>query len=253
MITRRRFVTGGGCAIAALSARADAEPSPSVTLTPLASNVWRHTSWHVFPDGTRFPSNGLVVRGRRRVLIIDTTWMPRDMEALLAQVGEVAGDLPRWLVPTHAHGDRMSGLAIARANGVRTMAFDLSQQDAPTRDLPLADETWKSDTKRFDLGGMHVEFFHPGCAHTRDNIVGFVEEAGVLFGGCMLRAMSDTSVGALGDACLEKWPDSLDRVVRRYAHRTRVAVPGHFEHGGPELLAHTRRLVEAEIARRSKS
>jgi glyoxylase-like metal-dependent hydrolase (beta-lactamase superfamily II) len=252
MITRRRFVASAASAIGALAARAGTEPSPSVTLTPLASNVWRHTSWSVFPDGTRFPSNGLVVRGRRRVLIIDTTWMPQDMETLLARVGEVAGELPRLLVPTHAHGDRMSGLGIARANGVRTMAFDLSQQDAPSRDLPLADQTWKSATKRFDLGGMHVEFFHPGCAHTRDNIVGFVEEAEILFGGCQLRAMSDTSVGALGDACLDEWPKSLDRVVRRYAHRTRIAVPGHFEHGGPELLAHTRTLVEAAIARRSK-
>jgi glyoxylase-like metal-dependent hydrolase (beta-lactamase superfamily II) len=253
MITRRRFVAGGGCAVAAFSANAGAEPSPSLTLTPLASNVWRHTSWHVFPDGGRLPSNGLVVRGRRRVLIIDTTWMPQDMEALLGRVKEVAGDLPRWLVPTHAHGDRMSGLEVARANGVRTMAFELTQRDAPARNLPLADRTWKSETKRFDLGGMHVEFFHPGCAHTRDNIVGFIEEAGVLAGGCMLRATGDTSVGALGDACLEEWPASLDRVVRRYGDRTRIAVPGHFEHGGPELLAHTRTLVDAAIAQRSKS
>jgi metallo-beta-lactamase class B len=146
----------------------------------------------------------------------------------------------------------MSGIEIARANGVRTMAFELSQEDAPGRNLPVAERTWKSDTKRFDLGGMHVEFFHPGCAHTRDNIVGFVEEAGVLFGGCMLRAMNDTSVGALGDACLEEFPASLDRVVRRYGDRTRIAVPGHFDHGGPELLAHTRKLVDAAIAERSK-
>jgi metallo-beta-lactamase class B len=253
MITRRGFVTGGGCAIAALSMSARADPRPSVTLTALAPNVWRHTSWDVFPDGGRLPSNGLVVRGRRRVLIIDTTWKAEDMGALLDQVREVAGDLPRLLVPTHAHGDRMSGLDIARANGVRTMAFELTQRDAPTRDLPLADRTWKSEAKRFDLGGLHVEFFHPGCAHTRDNIVGFVEGAGVLFGGCMLRAMGDTSVGALGDACLDEFPKSLDRVVRRFGDRTRIAVPGHFEHGGPELLAHTRTLVEAAIARRSKS
>jgi metallo-beta-lactamase class B len=252
MITRRMFVAGGASAIAVLSARADAEPAPPVTLTPLASDVWRHTSWDVFPDGTRFPSNGLVIRGRRRVLIIDTTWRPQDMTALLDAVREVAGNLPRLLVPTHAHGDRMSGLDVARANGIRTMAFALTQEDASARDLPLADETWKSQTKRFDLGGMHVEFFHPGCAHTRDNIVGFVEEAQVLFGGCQLRSMGDTSVGALGDACLAEWPASLDRVVRRYAHRTRIAVPGHFEHGGPELLTHTRTLVEAALARRSK-
>jgi metallo-beta-lactamase class B len=253
MITRRVFVAGGGCAIAAFSASIGAATSPPLTLTPLATNVWRHTSWDVFPDGQAFPSNGLVVRGRRRVLIVDTTWRTQDMEALLDQVREIAGDLPRLLVPTHAHGDRMSGLGIARANGVRTMAFELSQKDASARDLPVAERTWKSETRRFDLGGMNVEFFHPGCAHTRDNIVGFVEEAGVLFGGCMLRATNDTSVGALGDACLEEWPESLERVVRRYGDRTRIAVPGHFDHGGPELLAHTRSLVEAAIARRSKS
>jgi glyoxylase-like metal-dependent hydrolase (beta-lactamase superfamily II) len=246
------FLAGSGCAVAAFSASVRATPPPPVALLPLAPNVWRHTSWCVFPDGTALSANGLVAKGKRRVLIVDTTWMSHDMEALLWQVSQVAGDLPRLLVPTHAHGDRMSGIEIARASGVRTMAYQLSQEDAPGRNLPVAEGTWKSEAKRFDLGGMHVEFFHPGCAHTRDNIVGFVEEAGVLAGGCMLRAMSDTSVGALGDACLEKWPASLDRVVRRYGDRTRIAVPGHFDHGGPELLAHTRELVEAAIAGGSK-
>jgi hypothetical protein len=100
MITRRKFLAGSGCAIAALGASVRAASSPPLTLMPLAPNVWRHISWHVFPNGTAFPSNGLVVKGKRRVLIIDTTWMTHDMEALLSQVRLVTGDLPRLLVPT---------------------------------------------------------------------------------------------------------------------------------------------------------
>lgn len=249
MITRRVFLAGSGCAIAALGVNARATEPPPFSLMALAPGVWRHRSWHVTPDGTAWPSNGLVVKGKRRILIIDTTWMTADMEPLLRQMREVAGELPAMLVPTHAHGDRMSGLDVARTHGVRTLAFHLTQQDAPSRNLPVADETWSGKTRRFDLGGMHVEFFHPGCAHTRDNIVGFVEEAGILFGGCMLRSMADTSPGALGDACPKEWLQSLDRVVARYGKKTRIAIPGHFEHGGPELLAHTRTLFEAATAR----
>jgi glyoxylase-like metal-dependent hydrolase (beta-lactamase superfamily II) len=250
MLTRRSLLAGAFCGMLPLrfEARA-ADDAPSLGITALAPGIWRHTSWKLLPNGAPFPSNGLIVRGASGVLIIDTTWPTADMEPLLENVRGLAAGLPVDLVSTHAHSDRMSGVAIARAHGVRTFAFHLSQQDAPGRELPTADETWMDEAKRFDLGGKHVEFFYPGPAHTRDNVVAFIEEDGVLFGGCMLRSARDTDLGNLADAQVAHWQTSIEKVIRQYGPCTRIAVPGHGSPGTADLLTHTHALARA--ARRS--
>src|SRR5690606_20935705 len=138
-------------------------------------------------NGAPFPSNGLIVRGTRSGLLIDTTWPTADMPRLLQQRKSLAADTPFSLVCTHAHDDRMSGVEIARAAGIRSFVYRLTQEDAPSRQLPLADETWHVREKHFDLGDRTVEVFYPGPTHTRDNVVAFLPHQGILFGGCMLR------------------------------------------------------------------
>ena len=39
-----------------------AEFSRDLQVSELRPGVWIHTSWQVLADGTRFPSNGLIVR-----------------------------------------------------------------------------------------------------------------------------------------------------------------------------------------------
>jgi glyoxylase-like metal-dependent hydrolase (beta-lactamase superfamily II) len=143
----------------------------------------------------------------------------------------------------------MSGVEIARSHGVSSLAYHLSQEDAPSRDLPLADATWRGASKRIDLGGRRVELFYPGPAHTRDNIVAFVEDAGILFGGCMFRAAT-SGIGNTADADVEAYAGSVRKVIARYGPRVRRVVPGHGDPGGPELLQHTLDVAEA-AARRS--
>ena len=138
----------------------------------------------------------------------------------------------------------MSGVEIARASGVRSFAYKLTQVDASTRQLPLADETWEERAKRFDLGNRTVEVFYPGPAHTRDNVVAFLPELGILFGGCMFRPL-ELNIGNTADADLAAYAESVRRVIAKFGHDTRVVVPGHGRLGGPELLQHTLELAVA--------
>lgn len=218
---------------------------PALSIEPLAAGIWRHTTWKLLQNGTPFPSSGLLVMGSRLALLIDTTWPIHEMEPLLAKTRGLVGNRLLSLAVTHAHDDRMSGIEIARGQGIRSYAHILTQEDAPGRGLPLADSTWKGQKKRFHLGGTAVELFYPGPGHTRDNIVAYVEGAGVFFGGCMLRS---SGLGNTADADLSEWPSSMDRVMKEYGDRTTIAVPGHGDPGGPELLERTR-AIAAEAAR----
>jgi glyoxylase-like metal-dependent hydrolase (beta-lactamase superfamily II) len=257
MLNRRNFICASACcgvAVVAPSAfaqigSAQVEGRPPLSIVPIADDVWLHTSWDLLDNGRPFPSNGLIVKGSRRLLLIDTTWRVEDMPGLLDQAAARASGLPVRLVSTHAHGDRMSGIEIARARGVSSLVYHLSQEDAPSRGLPQADATWRGAHRRIDLGARRVELFYPGPAHTRDNNVCFIEDVGILAGGCMFRAAT-SGIGNTADADLQVYAGSVRNVIARYGPRVRRVVPGHGDPGGPELLQHTLDLAEA-AARRS--
>lgn len=244
-----------GCACCAVAPRGIAHAAatsvapdiPSLRVEHIAEGVWRHTSWDVL-DGQPFPSNGVIFSGARSALIVDTTWRVGEMAELVRIARGAANDLPLSLTCTHAHADRMSGVAIARDNGVPSLVHIETQKDAPERGLPLADETWRGRSRRIDLGGREVELYYPGPAHTRDNVIAFDAASGVLFGGCQIRAADNTNLGNLGDAQVLAWPATTRRLIGRYGGRTRIVVPGHGEPGGPELLGHTLALAEAAVA-----
>lgn len=240
-LSRRRFFYGCCCcAIASATSTSAGAEVPGLIVEPLAAGIWRHTTWKLLENGVPFPSSGLLVMGSRSALLIDTTWPTSEMTPLLARARALIGDRPLRLAVTHAHDDRMSGIEIARTQGVQSYAYAMTQEDAPGRGLALADRTWSSKKKRFDLGTQTVEFFYPGPAHTRDNVVAFVEKGGVFFGGCMLRR---AGLGNTADSNISEWATSMGRVIKEYGTRTKIAVLGHGDPGGPELLENTRAIA----------
>ena len=223
------------CAVGVFSARAsaaeDIASAPPLTVAQVAAGVWVHTSWKLLPNGTAFPANGLIIKGAMRTLVIDTTWPTEEMGALLDRAEAIAEGSPISIAVTHAHDDCMSGLDIARERGIRSLAFQLTQEFAAIRRLPHADDIWTGRATQLQLGdggrSRNVELFYPGPAHSADNIVAFDEESGVLFGGCMVRPVSGTALGNVADADLPTWPASIGRVMARYGARVRVVAPGH--------------------------
>ena len=88
------------------------------------------------------------------------------------------------------------------------------------------------------VGTTEVQLFYPGPGHTEDNIVAYVPAAGVLFGGCLLKA-DGAGKGNLADADPEAWPSTTAAVQRRFPE-VEVVVPGHGAYGDEGLLDDTR-------------
>jgi metallo-beta-lactamase class B len=233
---------------AACGARADrpAAPAeltgargPDIELRRLADGVWLHDSSAVVPSYGRVHANGLVVVGARGSVVVDTAWTPAQTRWLLDRVEAATGGPVVAVIATHFHDDRAGGAGVARAAGIPVHASSETRRlldDSADISRPFA------TTRSIDLGDRTVELFYPGAGHSPDNIVVYLPDQALLFGGCLIRAAASTWIGNLSDADLAAWPATVDRVIDRYPE-ARVVVPGHGEPGGTGLLAHTRKLA----------
>lgn len=232
---------------AAHPAASSIEPG-EVALRRIAAGVWTYTVTHDLEGGYRFPSNGLLVRDGDGLLLVDAAWGGAGTAALLRAVEAEIGRPITRAVSTHFHNDRVGGVDTLRAAGIPTYATAMTRRlaraegnEVPGSTLAGLDDA--GDAIRFGP----VEVFYPGAAHAPDNVVVYVPEARVLFGGCAVHEAKRTTPGNVADADTAAWPAAIERVRARYPEAALV-VPGHGAVGGPELLGHTIEVVEGASA-----
>ena len=178
------------------------------------------------------------------MVLIDTAWTPEATEALLGRLKKEQGLVGGMAILTHAHDDRMGGLDVAHAQGFMTWAASATKRDARRRGLGEPQVSIRADHQVFTLPGATLDVFHPGPGHTRDNVVVYHRESGVLFGGCLVRAANAAGLGNTADADIDAWASSIAKLQEAFPD-ARIVVPGHGAPGGPELLEHTKALAEA--------
>lgn len=240
LLTRRRFLGGTlGAAVAVLTSHAWARPA--LQFRWIADGVYMHVSWIAYPNGFG-PSNGLVILGQDAALITDTPCSMAQTEDLLDRI---VGYDQKELIITHAHGDRMAGLAAMKARGIPSLAHETTVTAALARTQGEIDKSWSGETHSLDIGGRKVELFYPGPAHTSDNTVVYIDDCAVLYGACMVRALDRDNLGGLGSADVCHWPQAARALQERYK-KARIVVPGHGDPGDLSLLSHTQALAEAE-------
>lgn len=215
--------------------------APSVEVEILAPGVWKHTSHSVIAP--EVSSNGLVVQQGDHLLLVDTAWGEPQTAALLVKIQSEIGLPVRTAVITHAHSDRLAGVNVLRRAGISVLASPLTRNRARQFGLPVPKGV---------LGGLaaphasvalgNVEVIFPGAGHSPDNLVVWVSEQRVLFGGCAVRALA-ASLGPLEDADPRSWRRSVYFLQQRFRAAEVVVVPGHGDPGSIALLRHTEELL----------
>lgn len=234
------LLSATGCA----ASRSVAPTEPVAAISPpsleaLAENVWVHKSWAQVEPWGLVLSQGLVVKGPEGVTLVDTAWNDADTERLLALIEETLGAPVDTVIVTHAHADKLGGLGAVHRQLQRTLALPITNEDAVSRGLVPARDTFGEDEA---IGSLQV--FHPGPGHTRDNVVVFHPASGTLFGGCLIRPGDSNSLGNTADADLARWADSVAAASKRFPD-AKVVIPSHGAAGGRELLDHTIELARA--------
>lgn len=208
----------------------------------LQPGIWMHTTWKEVEPWGRVRSNGLLIVADSAGFLVDTAWGDEPTRALLAWAADHLKIRVEQAVLTHAHDDRMGGIAVLKEQGISTIATIHTSALARAQGWPLPDETFEV-VHRVAIGERSIELFYPGAAHTEDNAVVWLPDARLLFGGCMIKGARSGSLGNLADANVEAWPRALDALTTRYPHIATV-VASHSAPGDYRLLARTAYLLE---------
>ncbi|MEN0056743.1 MAG: subclass B1 metallo-beta-lactamase [Mucilaginibacter sp.] len=222
-----------------ISAYSKAQTQPfRISTKHLTNNVYVHISYGL-PDGkSPFPANGLYIVTKAGIILIDTPWDENQTQQLMDTLQQRYRQKIALCIATHFHSDRTAGLDLLKKNGIKTYASKLTNTLAKQGGNKQAEFTFSRDTI-FNVGEVSVQTYYPGEGHTKDNIVVWLPQTKVLFGGCLIKSMETNSKGFTDDGNITEWPNSVARVGKRFKN-IKYVIPGHQGWQGDTLqLSHT--------------
>jgi metallo-beta-lactamase class B len=220
----------------------------SIDVQRIDTNVF---VYHSYGDycGETIPANGLIIASKDSVIVLDTPW---DLTQTIQLINWIMANLKKpiaLVIVTHAHADRIGGISVLLNDKFPVYGSVLTAQAAFKNGFRQPDHQFVNDTI-FCCDGIYLETFYPGEGHTSDNIVVYLPNKDILFGGCFLKNAHSTSLGNLEDANVPAWAQSITRLKERYSH-PKIVVPGH---GGWEggAIDTTEKLVQDAVKKRSE-
>lgn len=214
------------------SIAAAAESSPDLKVEKIDEGVYVHTSFEEVKGWGVVAKHGLVVLENTDAYLIDTPFTAKDTEKLVnwfvARGYKIKGS-----ISSHFHSDSTGGIEWLNSQSIPTFASELTNE--------LLKKEGKVQAKN-SFGGVSywlvknkIEVFYAGPGHTSDNVVVWLPEKKILFGGCFVKP---DGLGNLGDANLEAWPKSAKILMSKYSN-AKLVVSSHSEIGDASLLKRT--------------
>jgi len=208
----------------------------------LKPNVYQHISYLKTQTWGLVGCNGAVYIQGKEAIIFDTPTNDKSSEVLYESLAK-SGIKVVGVVVNHFHDDCLGGLKYFHKKGVKSYSSKLTQKFAKEDSVEVPLVGFENELK-LKLGKKIITNVHLGAAHTRDNIVSYLDDEKVLFGGCMVKAL-EAGRGYLGDADVTKWSETIEKVKKRFP-KAEIVIPGHEDAGGQELLDYTAKMFSAD-------
>ena len=184
------------------------------------------------------------------MVLVDTGWDTADdtdnTRQLLRYIADSLRQPVRLCIVTHAHDDRVGGIAELLRAGVRVVSTVPTARNAVKAGYPSPEGILPADTTLV-IGQVPIRCYFPGEGHTRDNIVVWLPTHRILHGGCFVKSVAAFGMGNLADANMREWANSVRRVSAHFGD-ARIVVPGHDAIADARALTHTLRLLEKYAA-----
>jgi metallo-beta-lactamase class B len=213
-----------------------------IQLILLKDSVFMHVSWDETEGWGRFSSNGLIIIQNGEAIMVDTPMDDLKTRNLVNFLNDKMGVRVIKVISGHYHDDCIGGLPYLHSLGVVSIAGIKTAEKCLEQGLPVPQMPF-SDSFTFELNGLTIVCRYFGPGHAPDNIVVWIPEMKILFGGCLLRSMEASGLGNLSDAVVAEWDATVEKVMEAFPE-AEIVVPGHGNYGGKELLSHTIFLVK---------
>lgn len=221
-----------------LAAQPAQRPAPDLTVRRLADDVWLHSSGR---SGQR--ANGLIVATREGSLLVNTTPTAAGTRALLDWAARELPQPVRLAIITAAEPERMGGLAALVEAQIPVHASERTAERARRSGLGWTRDHFSFDSQaRIHAGDYSLELFFPGGDAASDDLMVWIPEARVLFGGALVRDARAGALGPVSPTLLDRWAAAVRR-TRELSRGVRWVVPGEGDAGDAALLDHTLTLL----------
>lgn len=226
--------------------------APTFELARVSDTLWIHTTYKELTGVGSVPSNGLMLATAEGVVLIDTPWTPAATRTLLEWISSRLGKPVTDVIVTHSHDDRTGGVA-ELAPTTKVHALPLTSKLAAAQGVSFTAEALGAPETKLMPGGAPITVFAPGAGHAPDNVVVWLPEHRLLFGGCFIKSAGAEDLGNVADANLASWSVSLKTLQawvspRETPARPVIVVPGHGGLGGTALIVHTQELVSKALS-----
>ncbi len=215
--------------------------SETLVLEQLTPHVYQHISYLQTQSFGKVACNGMVVIDKNEAIIFDT---PADAATSLELIDWVEKELQctiKAIIPTHFHIDCLGGLDVFHEKNITSYANNLTINLAEAQRYTLPKNGFENELE-LTVGNKKVVIAFIGEGHTKDNVVGYVHEEKVLFGGCLVKELG-ASKGNLVDANVAVWSETMRTIKKKYPE-TKIVIPGHGAPGDKALLDYTEKLFE---------
>nr|WP_063860591.1 subclass B1 metallo-beta-lactamase IMP-33 [Pseudomonas aeruginosa]AEU17778.1 metallo-beta-lactamase IMP-33 [Pseudomonas aeruginosa] len=205
---------------------------PDLKIEKLEEGVFVHTSFEEVNGWGVVTKHGLVVLVNTDAYLIDTPFTATDTEKLVNWFVE-RGYKIKGTISSHFHSDSTGGIEWLNSQSIPTYASELTNELLKKSGKVQAKYSFSEVS--YWLVKNKIEVFYPGPGHTQDNLVVWLPESKILFGGCFVKPHG---LGNLGDANLEAWPKSAKILMSKYG-KAKLVVSSHSEKGDASLLKRT--------------
>ncbi|MTI22700.1 subclass B1 metallo-beta-lactamase [Fulvivirga sp. RKSG066] len=219
------------------------ELSEDLQVEQLTKNTYRHISYLNTDTWGKVGCNGMIVMNNNEALIFDT---PANEEASAELINWVQDSLKAkviGVVVTHFHWDCLGGLNSFHEKAIPSYASQKTITLAQADSVPIPQHGFDQSLE-LTVGDIKVINTFFGAGHTHDNVVSYVPDDKVLFGGCLIKSMG-TGKGNLEDANTDSWPGTV-QAIKDSRPEVEIVIPGHGKTGGISLLDYTIELFESE-------
>lgn len=209
--------------------------SENLKITQVSEHTWLHISDLITETYGNVSCNGLIYVSDGEAIVFDTPSNQKATDELITLMNEKEIDI-KYVVPTHFHGDCLGHLESFHERNIQSIANEMTIKLAEANNQTMPKNSFNR-VHQLSVGADQITLKHFGAGHTQDNIIAYMPNDQVLFGGCLVRSLF-ASKGNLEDADTIQWSGTIQKIKDEYPD-LKFVVPGHGKVGSQDLLDYT--------------